>query len=518
VAEYILEWGVQLNLGADVKKCIEVYEAEHAVEEYVVRGWHVWPLLKMIPYMGYLPATAPSINQTTSFRRRLAIRLPWLQQSYRWLKYHWGQRVKHGSTGLLDAEHNDPHDAQRQIIILTLSERRVLIGGTLYEPYSDPLVEQLHKLGRSTLVWEQGANRGPRYSKSARISWRMDAECRRLSLSRHSHEGPEPAWFTDYQKFTNEIMGRPVIWREVSSLIDAVSNRSVVFERWLRKTGARFLFVVCWYDPFVMAAIMAARHCGIKTIELQHGVGGAMDFAYTSWLRSPHEGYEVIPDIFWRWGKVSAEEVRHYNPAFSTKPEIVAGGNLWLNHFRRNMRPIKTHYSSAGQLAPCLTKTILVTLQLDIEPLLLDAIGASPSTWQWLIRFHPSRSKSQRIRDVQLLRNTGHPGIDLERANHLMLYDLLCESDVHVTGYSACAIEALAFGVTTIVINELGRLTFSEFIKQGLIISADTSDKLIEEIEHSQRINPDDAPYIANMFASDDDARNALRLIMSNDS
>ncbi len=492
-----------MKSGVDKKEFIEAYEASHAVEEYLINGWHVWPLLKMIAHMRYLPPTAP----VASFRGRLAARFPWLKKSYRWLMY----QNKHRVHEIQDAGHNDAHDARRDVVILTLSERRVWLDGALYEIYSDPLVEQLHKNGKSTLVWEQGEERGPRYSKSALVSQRMRAECNQLSLP----DTDEPVWFADYQKFTDEIMGRPVLWNEVASLINVVSIRALVFEQWLRKTGARYLFVVCWYDPFVMAAIMAARRCEIKSIELQHGVSGPMVFPYTSWMRSPREGYEVIPDVFWRWGKESAEDIRRYSPAFSTRPVIVAGGNLWLNRFRRSIRSAYIHSSSAEQPSLHSTKTILVTLQLEVEPLLLDAIAASPSSWKWLIRFHPARENSKRTHEELLFKETGHPGIEIQKANNSLLYGLLCESDVHVTGYSACVTEALAFGVQSVIISKLGREMFSSLIEQGLVVSADTREKLIANIEHAQRINPDEIPAITNMFASDEDARHVLKSIVN---
>lgn len=409
-----------------------------------------------------------------------------------------------------DREHHEPYDAPRDAVILTLSGRRVLQNGALYEIYSDPMVELLNKLGKSTLVWEQGEERHPRYSKSAWISRLLNDEASSLPLPSHLHD--EPHWFVDYQKFANEIMGRAVKWREVADMIDRVTNQSTVFEKWLRKTGARFLFVVCWYDPLIMAAIMAARRCGIKTIEIQHGVMGKEVFQYSTWLRAPLEGFETIPDVFWFWGKTSAKEIKHYSPAFSSS-DILVGGNLWLNRWRHRRQGAS---EPAGDTKLQVhRKTILVTLQLDIEPFLFDAIAASPYTWRWLIRFHPAREKSKRAQEEQMFKNTGHPGVELERASSILLYELLSESDVHVTSYSACAIEALAFGVRSIIIGTFGWKNFSSLIDQGLMMQADTSEKLITELECAQRINPDENPSVAGMYASDEEADIAMRYILN---
>jgi len=459
--------------------------------------------------MKYLPLSAPPLPVSGG----VAGLRPWLRTTslyrvYKWLR-RWKYRNKKNGACDYDSEHHDPHDVQRDVVILTLSERRVLLQGTLYEIYSDPLVELLHKQGLSTLVWEQGEERYPRYSRSAWISRRMDAECRQFPLS--SQFNDEPHWFGDYQKFTHEIMGRAVMWYEVATLIDVVTHQSFVFEKWLQKTEARYLFAVCWYDPLVMAATMAARRCGIKTIEIQHGSQGEWHFAYSAWLRAPSEGYEVVPDVFWCWGKTAVEELHEYNPAFFVKSSAVPGGNLWLNLWRERVQRT-TLTSSEKPAAP--HKTILVSLQLDVEPLLLDAIRASPSSWRWLIRFHPAREKSSRVQEELMFKHASHPGVELDKANSLVLYELLGESDVHVTAYSACAIEALAFGVQTIIISSQGRMTFSSLIDQGLMMTADTSEKLIIEIEHAQRINPDKTPAIASMFANGDDAIVAVQRII----
>jgi hypothetical protein len=495
----------------DLIEYIESYEASHAVEEYIVNGWHVWPLLRMIPCMEYLPRMPPPAlyhGGAAILRRWLRTTFPWLYELYKGLA---NREIKNKATEVLaqDIEHSDPYDAQRDVVILTLSERRVLQNGALYEIYSDPILELLNKLGMSTLVWEQGEERHPRYSKSAWITRRLNDETRSLPLPSHLHD--EPRWFADYQTFTNEIIGRAVKWREVAVLIDMVTNQSIVFERWLRKTGARFLFVVCWYDPLIMAAIMAARRCGIKTIEIQHGVLGKEVFQYSTWLRAPICGFEVIPDIFWFWGAKSVEEIKQYSPAFSSSA-ILAGGNLWLNRWRQSMRSDRAPASNIGEAVQ--RKTILVTLQLDIEPFLFDAIAASPATWRWLIRFHPARDKLKRVQEEQMFKLIGHPGVELERANSILLLELLNESDVHVTSYSASAIEALAFGVPSIIIGAFGRKNFSHLINQGLMMPADTSEKLITEIECSHRMNPDETPAICNMFASDDEANEAMKYIL----
>jgi len=177
---------------------------------------------------------------------------------------------------------------------------------------------------------------------------------------------------------------------------------------------------------------------------------------------------------------------------------------MWLNRLGK--------IRSLNEGADTPIKKILVTLQLDISPVLLEAIQHSPHTWKWLIRFHPAREKGKRTLEEEMLRSIGHPDIEIERASEALLYELLCECDVHVTEYSACAIEALAFGVPSVIIGVYGRENFIKYIQQGLMFYVESGEQLNSEITRSRRIAPKN---ISDLFASNDDAHEALRIIIA---
>src|SRR5690606_4578555 len=108
----------------------------------------------------------------------------------------------------------------------------------------------------------------------------------------------------------------------------------------------------------------------------------------------------------------------------------------------------------------------------------------SPQGWRWVIRFHPIRSAKDRAADCALFAATGHKGVKIVRENDLLLYELLQECDVHITESSTCALEAMAFGVGTIVVTDtaygrIGSFYFRSYIDRGVMCTANTADELL---------------------------------------
>lgn len=498
----------------EILERVVAYESTHSVENYIVNGWHVWPLLRcLILWMHEMSSGPRRVSVFRALLRRhfgsvsligkrlLPLRryLSHLSANYRRLL------VGHGKV-------NELINKQADVIFLTLSERRVIVNSTFYEIYTDPFVELLSELGFGSLVWEEGVSRHPQYSESVNIFDRLASE--RVPLPRKLKE---PDWFFDYMVLVDSIIGRKIAWTEIAYQIELVTNFASVFELWMRIATARFLFVVCWYNPIAMAATMAARRCGIKTIDIQHGYEGKGHIAYSSWLRRPSDGYEVVPDVFWCWGNTNAEELRESNPGFLPKSSFVAGGNLWLNRWRQ---PASKSVLASRPLHNALRweKKILVTLAFEAPTLLLEVIAASPSTWLWMIRLHPKSSMEQRVAIMAKVQEIGHVGVDIDHHSSALLYELMSDCDVHVTESSSCAIEALAFGVRTVIMGgtaygDLGKFSYRRYIEESLMDTADTVSDMIVAINSSKRLEQS-SKAIGDLFANDVAAKEALARVL----
>jgi len=129
-------------------------------------------------------------------------------------------------------------------------------------------------------------------------------------------------------------------------------------------------------------------------------------------------------------------------------------------------------------------KSVLVTLQKGVEfrAQLFPAISESPRDWLWMVRLHPRMVNELGAIEGEL-QSLGHPGINVREASALPLYPLLQTADVHVTWFSTCSIEALAFGVPTVLLHSLGCKTFRRHVDAGVMAGASTAGEILDGIQ-----------------------------------
>ncbi len=373
-------------------------------------------------------------------------------------------------------------DALADAVILTSSGYRIRTDRCYYDVFSDPLRELLRRHDMNTIVWEHGGTSVPRCSSSARISPILGT-----LMSSTAARGPlqQPVWFGDYQELTGCLCNEPLDWPSLEQQILHLQQRSLLFEQWLRRAGARLLVNVCWYDPIAMAATLAARRCGIPAIDYQHGLQDESHIAYVGWDRAPAGGFELVPDFFWCWGENQAERLHRANPAFERHSATLAGGFQWFNLCRAGEMPfLSKEFKEARRHFANDSRIILVTLQknTDFHAPIIAAMAFSPPEWRWLVRFHRGSDEAEKAALRILYRKEGGGRAEFGLANECALYTLLRFADVHVTGHSTCCLEALGFGVPTVTVSKEGRRAFRSLIEQGVVFHAENEGALLAGI------------------------------------
>ncbi|MDR7152336.1 hypothetical protein J2W49_004312 [Hydrogenophaga palleronii] len=442
---------------------IKAFEATHDVTAYKADGWHVWPLVRILLGFNAFPRKSPTVLNRV-----------WMGLIRPMVGYL--RALIRQSRGTEKAAGSETNTAS--VVFLTQSGRRVWWRECFYEIYTDPLIEILKSMDKPVIVWEVGDSKMPQYSPSHKISIEVVDELYRTFA--HLRKLPEPGWFSELQPMFIKTVGRSLKWEEVCGHIVLVTEMAKIFERKLSKIQPKIVIAVCWYSNRTMALTLAASRLGISTVELQHGVQGRGHFAYSGWQKYPPGGYEVFPDIFWCWGRTSVHDLIAYNPGLQGGSQLLIGGNPWLNRWRSNDFSLRN--SDPGQ------KTILVTLQHEVSSILLDAIKKSPQAWDWMIRFHPIRSTKDRETDCALFAATGHKGVKIVGESDSLLYELFQNIDVHITESSTCALEAMAFGVGTIVVTDtaygrIGKFYFDSYINRGVMCVADTAGELLAKVQ-----------------------------------
>lgn len=504
------------------------YEMEQPVHEYRCYDWNVWPLLRTtilnrawdsVQHQDYRADKVSGAKRAWTGFKKLAVAAPFAGDAALYAgRLLAMRRARKACRALQDL---DPEQSEcvvaggRDVVVLASSQRRQWLEGSLYEIYSDPLVETLQGLGLSTLVWERGEERWPRTRPSAWISRLLTLECLKLSPLPVL---PEPPWFHELQSFARAVTGKALAWSEVEPIIRQVQQASRVFQDWLEKAGARHLVVIGWYGREVTGALLAARRLGVTSVDLQHGIQFSGHYGYAGWVKAPAGGFEGVPDVFWCWGSEPAGRLLRENPVFQRHSRIVIGGNLWLNKWRSGEAASPQETRDALERATAgRKKVITVTLQplADFNELIAEAISVAPEEWLWFLRFHPETSDTEKSHVQELVAGSA-ASVVFQLANEAPFFSLLRVSDAHVTGLSTCAHEALAFDVPSVITAREGRDIFRRHLDRGVMLYAANAGEVVSMVRKCEGIAKGaclDASY--ELFASPEQSHSGIQSFLA---
>ncbi len=257
------------------------------------------------------------------------------------------------------------------------------------------------------------------------------------------------------------------------------------FKETLAAIRPRVVMLNNYYDNLGMALVAAAKSMGIVTVDIQSDVQGRYHGMYSFWANAPENGYEMIPDICWNWGKPAVEHIRQEMSVASPRPLI--GGHLWLAKWL-DQEP--AGYSLEAEDYAFLEglqasqKVVLVSLQQDdrtIPSTIVEAMRKAPPDWYWLIRLHPRQR--QKIEKLEAALEELHiENVNVEQASLLPLYPLLKHCQRHVTQWSAIAVEALRFNVPSLIIHPTGRGLFWHYLKEGHFSYANDAEGIMDAL------------------------------------
>lgn len=502
------------------------YEQNYPVDEYICYDWNCWPLLRIIS--SYQISIHNNKDTNLGLPSRLASHLKEkalespdslvTKRLFNLYRKRLANRKKKELDKVLqhDACHSvRPDTPTHEVVILTQSGRRTKLDNSLFDIYSDPICQSLQKRNLTPMVWEQGTERWPRLSNSAWITRQLAIEAKHVELPLQKHP---PEWFLEFASWSKSTHRHDLTWYSFSRTIRLLQSRSRVLEKWLQSCKSKLLISVCWYDPLVMAATLAAKRTGVITVDLQHGMQNNIHSAYTNWNHVPAQPYGLIPDFFWSWGVNDAKKLMDNNAAFRKYSKTVVGGNLWYNiwHDKNDLQVTLPH--NALKKAPE-SGSIAVTLQhgsTNFADRLIEMIKTCSTDWFWMIRMHPATPQQEKDRITGLLDGINQENIDYRTSSTIALYALLGNCDIHITGHSTSALEALGFGVPTITVTENGACAFKEFIENGVMISIKDTDKIRNAIRTAARIPKNKCrEYSEKVFAPAAEASRGLDVLLS---
>lgn len=344
-------------------------------------------------------------------------------------------------------------------VLVTTSHYKVHENGMLFDKIVDPVLKHLESRRQSYQVWEFTSD----YYFSSNISYKKSmCPIQRKLYFRHRVK----SLFNRSRGFNlggdieglNESLTRHGLSFQVNKAfirkLAFIFENARYFKNGLKRTAAKRVFVVCYYDAKGFAMVKAANELNLPIIDLQHGVQGESHMAYAK-LPSSVIGSRFLPTHFYVWDEYSFETIKAWKGESSS---ILVGRNQWvLDRVRKVSNDI-----------------VLVSLQ-PIEGFIPEVVLREIKEYQgdkkWYLRLHPSQLDQLDNVD-RVLSDWGISGkANVRDASTLPLTSLLERSILHITFYSSVAIEASYYNVPTYFLSARGATMYQNMIPNNLVYS-----------------------------------------------
>lgn len=442
-------------------------EARFPVADWKLDGVRIWPLVRVRWFFAIWGAAYGERSRPTSPLARIV----------RYLAGIAAGRMRCLGARLSDRAAEDRTGDQREVVFLSDGVSFVDNAGQQYERFCDPIIELLGRRGISTMLLTPSHRYlRPRATPSVFVQPRLDiANLRGAGRAREMVRAAQlPQLEAVRTALAESGFDHPSLApRRLAADGARVAAVAESYGRLLDRIRPRLAFIVSYYNLEGSAFALACRRRGIRLVDLQHGVQGPLHPAYGRLPAPPREGFELMPDRFWVWSQEEADTVSAWAGRDGMHRALV-GGNLWLDRWLRSDSGMMLEIDAKARALRerhAGSKIVLVTLQWglaeseQLQPL-ADLIAGSDSSWAWWVRMHPVM-RDQRDSVRAKLAQTGNARVVVDEATDLHLYGLLRHVDVHLTHSSSTVLEALTFGVRSVVTSPYGAEAYPRQIEAG---------------------------------------------------
>lgn len=430
-----------------IKNIVLEIEKMFPVDEWTVHGIHIWPNIRFQLYFDLLSAKSNSLESPhpKTFKK----------PSFIWLIY-----VK--LSALINYLYFKATLTQKDILFMGLSMHRVQFKGARYQRFFDPILEDFPDI--KALHFELDELKNPYNKSSVSLSLLLKAyywKNKFLKTIIENSQNEVELHLPDFENFETYLKSQE--WYQKGFTIDKtywinwarkVRFKSQFFNSVLRKAKPRQLIMSSYYGfENTAAAIYAAKQLGVTSIDFQHGPQSNTHLAYSYWSKVPAAGFNTMPDNYWCWDEISANDINLWNDKKVAQP----AGNTWLQQTLGNK-----NYSP---------NTICYSLQvLNNENVtyffnenLIKEIKSSP--YHWVLRLHPRTVWGElELRNFLNSNNIENSNFDIETAQQSPLVDTLLNARVHITNFSGVLIEASQLGIPNVIIDEAGKTIFNAYL------------------------------------------------------
>ncbi len=257
------------------------------------------------------------------------------------------------------------------------------------------------------------------------------------------------------KKFLNTALGAAEI-NKMTEKLDQIIFDSEKIKIFLKKINPKAVFLTCYYSYSNLAVILACKNLKIPTIDIQHGGHELYHLMYSNWKNVPNNGFALLPDYFWIWGKNQKNEGIFNND--NSKHKYIVGGKTQVDFWKKNKNIIDEKMSGAQKKIfikkiKKYKKIILFSATYtQIPNIIFLLIKKSPKNWLWLIRAHPRHSNINEINDQ--FSNKKILNVEIYFPTKANLNFLLNNITHLIVEFSSVIYDALYFNVPSIVLHK----------------------------------------------------------------
>ena len=236
--------------------------------------------------------------------------------------------------------------------------------------------------------------------------------------------------------------------------------------------------VVIVADTGEFALLLACRKFGIKCIELQHGIQTPDHPSTLPEDALAHEGNLLLPSFFGVFGDYWKDRLS--DTIMATKGKIRSVGTDMIDTYRE----YRIRHFSANPLHPVIT---LTTQGLDTENLIefiREFLTDCDVGFYLNIKLHPAYDNAMKLYIDELASDVRCKVISGKE--HPNTYELISNSDLHLSIASACHYDALGLGVPTVVIGLTGYQLMDDLVVKGDALIAMTPQDLAKIVQGRQ--------------------------------
>lgn len=311
-----------------------------------------------------------------------------------------------------------------------------------------------------------------------------------------------PDLFYDIIKKYNEEFKASYNENSFYQIVQRILIWAKVYELLITKSDASIALLLCYYNEPMYGLNLACFRTQIKSIDVQHGPQGKLHAAYSGFKRLPDNGYSCLPNYFWVWDGMSYDSLKN-RLRNTEKHQVLLGGNPWINFLKKKEKKTKVFLNKNKN-----KKIILYTLQPImpfIPDIIINALRETPNDYCWWFRIHPRMTKLDSEEVKTIVQTHGAMNIvNFDDATNMALPFVLENSHIHISKSSGCVLEANILGISSIIIDPIGKNYFKNIIDNKTNFYFDKGDlwQVITRIDREKRENKlvDFSPILKNLL------------------